>query len=505
MASFQHDFKKNDPGTISSIYTSWKGSLARLNMIIGRDYYDGDNTTIRNVKRLYYSDGKEVEKIDVTTKERNSVRAGIGWKENPFVANYKIGYAFFHDVVSQKVNTLLDEPPILEGENSNQIPDEFVKNFGYALKKAGTNAAAQGLGYIFVSPDGRLQVFESENCVPFYDDETGQLRALYRFWVIKDMQKKEYVYAEEYNEDGIFKYSKEGDKMTLLSKTNYYSRILVDFEGEREESKNLAVLPIVILDNDGEGRSDLRPATRAKIDAIDIVNSGFANNIEDFSDAYWTIKAGAADIDATQIEDFIASINRTKKIIASGEGADAEPHQFEVPTTARKTFVDDRKRELIEETGVIDTASMTGSSLTTTAIKAATMKLRQRVSDFEWQVYQAARQILAIYCEYNEIPFDGIDIEFTQLLIQNDTEIIDNAVKIRTDISKESVLKLYERAGYIDDADEELKRLEEESRSSYKIEDNDDDISGILAGITGGAGDGDGQGASGNGQGAGEA
>lgn len=484
MASFQHDYKKNDAANINKIYSAWIGSIARLNMVIGLDYYEGDNTTIRQMKRLYYSDGRIVEKIDVATGERTEARVGVGFKSNPFVANNRIGYGFFHDVVSQKVNTLLDEPPILEGDNAKAIPAEFIKNFGYALKTAGIKASAQGRSYIFISPTGALQVFESENCVPFFDDESGQLCALYRFWKIKDMFGKEYIYAEEYNEEGIFKYCKNGDKLEQIDKDYYYSRILSDIEGEREEAINLGRVPIVILDNNDKALSDLKPTTRAKIDSIDIVNSGFANNIEDFSDAYWTIKAGSGEIDNDQFEDFIAAVNRTKKIIAQGEGADAEPHQFEIPTTARKTFVDDRKRELIEETGVIDTASMTGSSLTTTAIQAATMKLRQRVSDFEWQVYQAAKQIIAIYCEYNDMPFDGIEIEFTQLLIQNNTEILDNAVKIRNDISEESYLKLLQRAGYIDDAEKEIERKQEQSRANYKIEDPDEelDLASILKG-----------------------
>ena len=485
MASFQHDYKKNDTANISKIYTAWNGSFTRYNMVIGLDYYEGDNTTIRNVKRLYYSDGRIVEKINVATGQKEEARVGVGFKNNPYVANNRIGYGFFHDVVSQKVNTLLDEPPILEGDNAKAIPPEFIKNFGYALKTAGIKASAQGRGYIFVSPNGSLQVFDSEDCVPFFDDESGQLRALYRFWKIKDMFKQEYIYAEEYNEDGIFRYRKNGDTMEFIKKEYYYSRILSDIEGEREEAINFGLVPIVILDNNDKALSDLKPTTRAKIDSIDIVNSGFANNIDDFSDAYWTIKGGSGEIDTEQFEDFIASINRTKKIIAQGEGADAEPHQFEIPTTARKTFVDDRKRELIEETGVIDTASMTGSSLTTTAIQAATMKLRQRVSDFEWQVYQAAKQIIAIYCDYNELPFDGIEIEFTQLLIQNNTEILDNAVKIRNDISEESYMKLLQRAGYIDDADKEMERKQEQSRAAYKIEDPDDglDLESILKGV----------------------
>ena len=473
MASYQHDFKENDITTLDKVFKSWMGSTARRGMVVSKQYYDGANTTINQMKRLYYSDGHLAEKVDAETGERTQSRVGAGMVENPYVSNFKIGYAIFHDVVAQKVNTLLDEAPIIQGTNAARIDQMFIKNLGYALKGSGTNASVAGCAFIFEGADGTLQVFESEDCVPFYDDKTGRLRALYRFWKITDMAGNVYNYAEEFNESNIIDYKQDGAAWIEESKVNYSSRIITDITGETEESMNLGYLPIVLLKNDSTCTSDLRPSTRAKIDAIDIVNSGFANNIEDFADAYWTIKTGNSSVNREDFEDFIASINRTKKIIAEGEGGDAEPHQFEVPTTARTTFVDARKKELIEETGVIDTASMTGSSLTTTAIKAATMKLRQRVTDFEWEVYQAALELLSIYCEYNGIDNSDLDIEFTQLLIQNDTELVDNAVKVRGDISKESYLGLLQRAGIIDNVQDELKRIEEEDRDSFKIEDTD--------------------------------
>ena len=172
------------------------------------------------------------------------------------------------------------------------------------------------------------------------------------------------------------------------------------------ENKTMSKMPIVEYMNNEQRQSDFKPNIRSKIDIIDIVESGFANNIEDFSDVYWTIRE-SANIPTDTYEDFVANINRTKRVF----GEDIQPHQIEIPTQARSTFVEMIKKDLIKDSGVIDTETMTGSSLTTTAIKAATMKLRQRVSDFEWYAYQATNELIAIYQSFNNLSFE-FDVVF---------------------------------------------------------------------------------------------
>jgi Phage portal protein, SPP1 Gp6-like. len=62
------------------------------------------------------------------------------------------------------------------------------------------------------------------------------------------------------------------------------SALSTDFEPIKSE------LPIVEFINNEYRTSDLSGNIRSKIDIIDIVQSGFANNIEDFSDAFWVLK-----------------------------------------------------------------------------------------------------------------------------------------------------------------------------------------------------------------------
>ena len=59
------------------------------------------------------------------------------------------------------------------------------------------------------------------------------------------------------------------------------------------------------------------------------------------------------------------------------------------------------------------------------------------------------------------------EIKFIRRSIVNDTEIIDNIVKMRNDISLETALTLNP---YVENVEDELLKIEEESRNKYTIE-----------------------------------
>ena len=453
MASYQQDFGTDfSAKKIRSLINSWEGSSERMAMVDGVDYFNGNNVTIRNITRMFWSDKSKSMKV------------------NPYVAQNRIGFNKFHDVVSQKVSTLLNEPPIIDGFDD----DSFTKKLGFALKKTATYSSCCGVGWMFYSEDNQISVFNPVNCIAFRDDEdTSVIKAFIRYWKVSTMTNSDSVeYAEVYTEDGMTKYrsGKAGSDFTQIAPiVPYREMVMSDFEGMRSEVVPTSRIPLVELDNNDGRTSDLTPTLRAKIDIIDIVNSGFANNIQDFSDVYWVIKSGG-DVNTDVFEEFMSDVSRTHKIVASGDGSGAEPHQFEIPVQARSTFCDRMKTEIADETGVVDPKDLTGSSVTNVAIKAVTMKLRQRVSDFEWDVYNACQKVMGLYNEYNSTDYTG-DISFTWLLVDNQTEIIDNAQKIQPNISQDSYLALLKRADYISNVDDEKRKIAEEQSAKYSLTD----------------------------------
>jgi hypothetical protein len=224
--------------------------------------------------------------------------------------------------------------------------------------------------------------------------------------------------------------------------------------------------PVFELKNNKNATSDLTFNIRSKIDSIDIVTSGFANNIEDFADVFWTIKT-TDNLSSEYYESFVANISKSKKVF----GEDIQPHQINIPTEARSKFVEERKKELYEDGGVIDTSKLTGGSLTNVAIKASTMGLQRRTSSFEWQVYVTATAILkySLALANTQIPQD-LDITFNWLLIDNETETIQNAMLVKDSVSQKTFLTMLQKSNIINDVNGEIEELAKDVQNRYVVE-----------------------------------
>lgn len=467
MASFQLDFK-NDIKSIFDLVKWHKDSSIKKEMNTTKSYYEKRNKTIIELPdRTYWSDRTVKDKAGnpVFDANNNPVKVN-GEVRNPFVSNNRIPYGIFADIVNQKVNVLCDEAPEIDIKGKYKLTDKFIKQLGYATKNAGIETSNCGEAYVFMDKDTNLTLFDSSCCIPFRDDYTNALRAFIRYIDIESsINDNKITIVEVYEEDGMTVYEKDNKgKRIRQEKTPYKYTIKKSAIEENIEVENIGKLPIIVFYNNEKHTSDMTPSVRAKIDAIDLVQSGFVNNIEDFSDVFWFVKSSNAGVDSDYYEDFIANINRTKRIFAE----EATPQQFQVPHESRSKLVEIMEQQLIKETGVIDTQELTATQLTTVAIQASTMKLEQRVSDFEWQAYNFVNDIVELYQAYTGVKFE-YNITFTKLLINNKTELLDNMVKVRDDMSQIDRLKVLKKIGLIDDIDETLKELEEES--SYKLVD----------------------------------
>ena len=453
MASYQIDFqngKANNAADTYALIISYQASETYIAAKAGWDYYMGENTTISAIGRYYWKN-----RVD----ENTGKVVGGGFVENPYVANNKIGYSFFTDMVTQKVDTLFREIPTIDGV---ELPKGFVKTFGYVLRSAAERASAQAVSYIFVDSDGHLNCFSADRAMPFYDNETGKLRALIRWWEVPAQRKDiPYIYWEVYTEDGVTTYCNRPTIHETKPLTPYkYKRTKSIVSDEIIAEKT--PLPIVEFLNNEYRTSDLTSNIRSKIDIIDIVQSGFANNIEDFSDAFWSIKDNIGGNEG-YYQDLISEITRTKVIVADG----AEMKQFQIPTEARSRFVEMIKDDLIRDGGVVDTKALTQGNLTATAIKAARANLETRVSKFEWQAYKCATEVLELYFRLQGKEIPEFDVTFNTYHLDNVTETVQNAISLHGTISNDSYLKMLKSVNIIDDVEVEKAKMEDENNARF--------------------------------------
>lgn len=455
------DFK-NNPIFIKSIIDKWIASEEYNKMIDAKNYYNGENTTISEVRKQIYTDRKY-------TDQNGEIHTSNVLIDNPYVSNYHITDGFVQDMVDQKVFTLLDRTPTITG--ISQKTEQVLTNvIDYALQELATEASVCGVGYGVIgtnaSNDGfDVKVLNSPNCIAFVDPMSGDLKALVRFWYsVPALNNQQKIYAEVYEEDLYTLYAGVAS-LEIIEQRGYFTIIESDTLTTTKTNKKWNVgIPVVRLRNNSDYSSDFTKAIKSKIDSIDIVMSDFANNLSDFQDIFWVLRG----LDAVDAEDFGSFFETIKKTYQARlpEGADVTPQQVSIPYEAKLTFCQEMRKHLIANAGVIDTETMTGGSLTATAIKASCQKLMLRVSKFEYEVYLSALALIRFGMEFSGDTSKDPSVKFFKSAINNDTEIIANLNASLPNISQRTYL---ENFPYIEDVEEELKRLEEEAGSKFSI------------------------------------
>ncbi len=200
---------------------------------------------------------------------------------------------------------------------------------------------------------------------------------------------------------------------------------------------NWGRLPLIPLLANGEGRSELTPSIKAKIDAYDRILSDFADNLDRANDVYWVLNNFGGTTE--DIAELLAEINRLKAVasISDGSGgASAEPKTIEVPYQARQTALSILEKELYMDAMALDTEALTAGSLTNVAIRAASANLNLKCDRYEWQLNCFVQELLSL------LGMETERIRFQRQQIANDAETVETIYKMREDIDRATALRL---------------------------------------------------------------
>jgi len=444
MLTFQDYLNTSDKiGFISDCITEFKSSERYKVANMAWSYFSGENVTIlERMKWFYNTDGIK--------------------QEDFFKANNQIPSAFFPKIIKQECSYLLANGVTI---NEN-IKKELGKKFDNRLYKSGLYSKIDGVSWTYCHLDSRGKfcedVWRGNEFIPLFDERNGTLMAGIRFWQL-DSNKP--IFVEFYEQDGIteLQSNKENNFIVTKEKQSYKLIKKIDVLGERIESENWSMLPIVPLYSGILKKSSLTTSLRNQIDLYDKISSDFGNNLEDSQDIYWVLK----NYGGQDMEQFLKDYKYYKTIQLTDEG-EANAHTIEVPFEARKIALEILRKQIYATAMATDMDTLTGGSLTATAIRTATQDLDLKTDEFEINVIDYIEGILNLFNE-----FKGTDKEYEFKLIRrtlvNDTETIDNIYKFRNDIDLETALRLNP---YITDADVEeiIKKLEEENMNKFNYE-----------------------------------
>lgn len=223
------------------------------------EYYRKRNVTITQYQKLLYTLAGEAV-------------------PDYYSANHKFVNAFFPIFIKQEASHLLGEGATF---NFDDTKDKLGGDkFDNALMKAGLKALWGAVSFGFYNLD-HVDVFSILEFAPLLGEEDGGIHAGIRFWQLDDSKP---LRATLYLEDGYVEYRWEDDKCEILKEKTPYIQIVQTSEIDGTEiidGKNYPSFPIVPLWANEEHQSEFT-GLRGKIDGYDLIQSGLANDLDDY-------------------------------------------------------------------------------------------------------------------------------------------------------------------------------------------------------------------------------
>lgn len=412
------------------------------------DAYDKqENTTIMKYRKLLYT------------------ISGVAIPDN-FSASHKLPSNFYNRFNVQENQYLLGNGVNFEKDDTSSRLGTRKKSFDTQIQKLGKLALTQGEVFGFYNMD-HIEVFELLEFVPLYDEEDGALKAGIRFWQIDESKP---LRATLYELDGYTEYIKHKDDsdLTVFKEKRKYILKTRTTEADGTEiydGENYDGFPIVPLWGNQDHICKIK-AWQPKIDCYDLIESGFANDVDDASLIYWTI-SNAGGMDDIDLAKFIQHMKTVKAAVVSDDGAKAEAHTQDVPVTARETYLNRLEKDLIKDAMALDTEAIASGNTVATAIRAAYEPLNNKTDDFEYCVIEFIQNILDLA---------GIedDPTFKRSSIINQTEETNMVLAAGQYLDDETILKHLPFLN-IDEIDEILMRKDREEADRFmQIEESED-------------------------------
>ena len=400
------------------------------------EYYCRRNVTISQYQKLLYT---------VT---------GRAVPDN-YSANFKVRSNFMFFFVTQLKEHLLSNGATWTNQNTEK---RLGKDFTRRLKEAAKEAQIGGVSYGFMNYD-HLEVFKVQEFVPFFDEENGALMAGIRFWQI---DSKKPLRATLYAIDGITECIwRDGAGEILSERKPYKIKVresvadgTVIYDGE-----NYPTFPIVPLW--GINRQSELEGRREKIDCFDLIESGFANTIDDASLMYWTLTnaGGMRDIDLVKF------VERMKTVHAASLRGDqtAESHSVEPPYNGREVLLTRLRKELFDDFMGFDIDRVASGSTVTAQINASYIPLDYKADEFEENIIDFIQGLLNIL---------GIDDDptFTRSKVTNQQEQVSTIVTAGEYLSDDyKTRKILTILGDGDQADDMLKEMDAEDMQKITV------------------------------------
>lgn len=462
------DFESADDRTafIAKAINDHRASHAYKRAIDAKLYDQQQNVTINNVVHYIYT------------------AAGIKM-EDPTSSNNKIASNFFHRLNTQRVSYLLgngvsfvDHVIEVKGEDGEPVKIDQTKetlgdDFDTRAFDIVYSGEISGKSYCYVTYDSEegysFYLIPFTEFVPLVDETDSRLRAGIRFWSL-DWERRP-ITAVLYEADGITRYrTKPGSKgldLIVVENKHPYNKVLITTDAEGTEvigyENRFSELPIIPYYGKDE-RSTL-DGMQASIDSYDLIQSGFANDLQDCAQIYWLV-GGSLGMDDNALKKFRERLLFQHIGVADLDNSSVTPYTQQIPYEARVAYLKHIRNSIYEGFGALDVTNINTGDRTATEIEAAYEALEQEADALEGRVTDFIRRLLKLLGikdvpQYKRNRISN-QLEQTQMIIMAAEHLSERAILEKLPwVTVDEVDKiLAERDGEIDERHED-----EEDRS----------------------------------------
>lgn len=348
---------------------------------------------------------------------------GIAHKDT-FSTNHKLANAYYPLIIDMGTSHLLANGI---GFENIALKERLGANFDKVIKDIFTDARNCGVSYGFYNGE-KLIHFKFREFKALPDEETGVIRAGIRFTQI-DADKP--LIAVLYEEDGYTEYVQPKDGEMQFRKgadgksgkrryngVEYANELQGVYEVDTDEKSVLPIYPLYNIQRQSAISGNINILA-----AIDMINSGFINNVSEADMIYWILN-GYNGMDAIDDANFLVHLMKNHVAHTENEEQSITPHQVNVQYAANETGAARLKRMLFDNMRGVLTETLSAGNLTATAIVSAYSAQRLNSGLLEDEVREFMQGIFRIMGEE-----ETEKISFSYYETINSTESIANVLQ----------------------------------------------------------------------------
>lgn len=445
---------------------AWLNSKERRDQIKADEYYR-DIQDILKYKRTAIGEGGELE--EVTN-----------------LPNKKITDNQYKRLVNQKVNHLVGKPFTVNSDDEQYVGmlnKYFNKKFMKTLKRIGKDANNGGISYLYPYYDNnelKFKRFKSYEVKVFWkDDEHDEIDFFWRYYTKQVRFSNGSVevirHLEVYTMEGVRYYIYKGgvllyDKKkgeTTYSYITYTSSIDNEVVEEQYLSfERIPLIPFKVSDTE----EPLLKRVKSLQDGINTITTVFMNNmLEDSRNTILIIM----NYDGENLGEFrrnLSAYGAIKVRNTNEEKGGVDTLHIEVNAENYKAILGVFKNAIIENGGGVDVKELRASGTPNQMnIQSMYYDIELDTNDTETE-FQDAMEQLKWFIDF-DINYQGkgnyfdkeVEFIFNRDMLQDETSIIDNLVKLKGTISDEDIIRQLP-FGNADKLIENMKKQKEEQK-----------------------------------------